>query len=76
MAEVIVSKWGNSLALRIPKSHAKQCNISAGQTVETTVEGNSITIRPKYTLEQMMQEMTPENRHEEQGDISCEMEQW
>lgn len=71
-----IKKWGNSLALRIPKLYVKEINLKEGTDVELKVEENKIIIssrkkkrktRKKYTLEELVSRITPENRH---GEIS------
>jgi antitoxin MazE len=63
----VVAKWGNSLAIRIPKSVAEQAQVTEGISIEFTVEGNSIIITPqkrkKYTLDELLEGMTPEQFH-------------
>jgi antitoxin MazE len=63
-----VTRWGNSLAVRIPKPLAEQVDIAEGCEVELTVVDGAITIRPKarsYSLEELLEQVTPENRHDE-----------
>ena len=61
-----VAKWGNSLAIRIPLSLAKQIDINAGSEILLSVENNQLLIRKKeYLLEELLQQITPENIHEE-----------
>lgn len=61
-----VSRWGNSLAIRIPKTYAKRAGLEEGAAVELTARGDSITIRkPEYTLEGLLAGVTPENVHAE-----------
>ncbi len=65
----VVAKWGNSLAIRIPKSVAEQAQVTEGISIEFTVEGNSIIITPqkrkKYTLDELLEGMTSEQFHPE-----------
>ncbi len=65
----VVAKWGNSLAIRIPKSIAEQAHVTEGIGIDFFVEGNSIIITPqkrrKYTLDELLEGMTPENFHSE-----------
>jgi antitoxin component of MazEF toxin-antitoxin module len=42
--KVQVQKWGNSLALRIPKSFAIESNIGQGSTVEVSLENGRIIV--------------------------------
>ncbi|PIG91771.1 AbrB/MazE/SpoVT family DNA-binding domain-containing protein [Gloeocapsopsis sp. IPPAS B-1203] len=68
MADQIVTKWGNSLGIRIPSAIAKQIHIEEGATVIFTVVDGGIMIQPqrrKYTLEELLEGMTPNNFHSE-----------
>lgn|SRR5690625_2795851 len=71
MSTVTAQKWGNSLGIRIPKEAAERIGIDQGSEMELHVIGNeSITLKPKrsqkkYTLEELLAKVTPENRHEE-----------
>jgi antitoxin MazE len=61
-------KWGNSLAVRLPKSVAEECGITADSPVEVSRENDLIVIRPvkkKFSLEKLLAEVTPENMHSE-----------
>lgn len=65
----VVAKWGNSLAVRIPRNVAEQAHITEGTDITFTVSGNSIVITPKtrkkYTLDELLEGMTPEKFHQE-----------
>jgi antitoxin MazE len=65
----VVAKWGNSLAIRIPRAVAEQAHITEGTGMDITVEGNSIIFTPrkrkKYTLDELLEGMTPEKFHPE-----------
>lgn len=66
--KVQVQKWGNSLALRIPKSFAIETHIDEGSTVEMTLGKNEIVMRPtkkELTLESLLADITDENLHGE-----------
>lgn len=72
MSTVIAQKWGNSLGIRIPKEAADRIGISQGSEIELYVTGseNTITLKPKrtkkkYTLEELLSQITPENQHKE-----------
>jgi antitoxin MazE len=65
---VRVTRWGNSLAVRIPKQLAEQTNITEGSEVELGVTEGAVILRPegpRYTLEELLEQVTPENRHDE-----------
>lgn len=60
-----VSKWGNSLGVRIPRSIAEQLGISEGVPVELIVEDDHLLIHKVYRLESLLAQITPENIHSE-----------
>jgi antitoxin MazE len=64
-----VQKWGNSLALRIPKSFATEVGLQNESSVEMSVANGKLIIRPvveqEVTLEQLLERVTPENLHDE-----------
>lgn len=66
---VQVQKWGNSLALRIPKSFASETELSLGSDVDLTIEDGRLVVtplsKPKHTLAELLARVTPENRHDE-----------
>lgn len=61
-------KWGNSLALRIPKLLARECGIEENTSVDIRIEQNELIIMPvrkKYSLEELLAGVTQENIHAE-----------
>ena len=61
--QVQITKWGNSLGLRLPQALASQIGIAAGQKVEVIAEGNRLVVQPAapvYRLEDLLAGMTPE----------------
>jgi antitoxin MazE len=63
-----ITRWGNSLAVRIPKALAEQTRIEEGSEVELSVADGMLTIRPRapiYRLDELLAQITPENRHDE-----------
>lgn len=63
-----IQKWGNSLAVRIPKDMAEQVDLKQGLDVEMKVTDNGIELIPKKqkpTLEELMAQITEENQHDE-----------
>jgi antitoxin MazE len=67
--ETTVSKWGNSLAVRIPLEIAKQASLNEGDSVALALTGDgAIVLRPtrrKYELSELVSRITPKNRHRE-----------
>jgi len=67
-ASTQLSKWGNSLGLRLPKAVAREVHLGEGDTVEVSVDNGTIVIRPsqpRYSLEELVRRITPKNRHNE-----------
>jgi len=66
-SETIVSKWGNSLAVRIPLAIAKQAGIAEGDCVALALSTDGgIVLRPthkRYELSELVARITPKNRH-------------
>ena len=63
-----VQKWGNSLAVRIPRPLADEVNLAENSTVDLSVRGGKLVIvpaEPELTLEMLVQAITDGNRHEE-----------
>lgn len=55
--QTTVSKWGNSLALRLPRNIAEGMKLVEGATVELKIEDGSIRVtpkRPKYKLADLL----------------------
>lgn len=70
--KVKISKWGNSLGLRLPKAAAETAGLTEGSEVDVVVEGRELRLRPTvalkpYRLEDLIAEMDrlgPENEPE------------
>jgi antitoxin MazE len=64
-----VQKWGNSLALRIPKSFAAEVGLQTDSSVEISLADGKLIIAPitksKLTLKQLLAQVTDENLHHE-----------
>jgi len=64
-----IQKWGNSLALRIPKAFAFQSKIREDEYVNLTLEENKIVIEPVegkiYSLKELVSEINKSNIHSE-----------
>jgi len=64
-----VQKWGNSLALRIPKPFAAEAGLENGASVDLHLEAGKLIISPSseapYTLDDLLQRITPKNIHGE-----------
>ncbi len=60
-----VQKWGNSLALRIPKSFATEAGLQADAAVELSLVKGKLVVQAitpqSLTLDQLLQRITDEN---------------
>jgi len=67
--ETKIQKWGNSLAIRIPKSFALDINLKQDELVDLSVDESKIIITPiggkKYSLEELLKGVTKHNLHGE-----------
>ena len=63
-----VQRWGNSLAVRIPKAFAQEVGLHSDADVEMFVRQGDLVLAPvrrEYTLEELVRGITSMNRHEE-----------
>lgn len=67
--KTVLQKWGNSLALRIPRSVVAEIAVGAGQAVNVRVNKGRIVVEPvtrkRYELSDLISAMTAKNRHAE-----------
>jgi antitoxin MazE len=66
---VRVQKWGNSLAVRIPKPLAEDAKVREGTVLNLAVSDGKVIATPvkrkKQSLKQMLANVTRENLHAE-----------
>lgn len=64
-----IKKWGNSLALRIPKLFAIDANLKINKVVDISIDKGSIIITPidekEYSLKKLLEGVTKDNLHGE-----------
>jgi antitoxin MazE len=64
-----IQKWGNSLALRIPKAFALDVQLENDSIVEVSLVDGQIVIKPvitpNWTLDQLLEGVNSENMHQE-----------
>lgn len=60
-------KWGNSLAIRVPKQVAEEAGLREKDAVEIEVRKGTLIVRPHlrrvYRLEDLLKRITPRNVH-------------
>jgi antitoxin MazE len=61
-----IAKWGNSLAVRVPKPYADELGLKPGATVEVQKDGTRLAIEtaprgkiPQYRLEDLLAQIRP-----------------
>lgn len=60
-------KWGNSIAIRIPKDMADDLHIKNNTNVSIEVVDGKLVVEPenkKLSLEELLSQVTDENRHD------------
>lgn len=64
-----LARWGNSLAVRIPRGLADELSLTYGTEVDLQVRDGALLMapvsRPRYELEDLVRGITPGNRHAE-----------
>jgi antitoxin MazE len=64
-----IKKWGNSLAIRFPKSLLTQLNLHEDEEIEISIEEGKLILspikKPKYMLDELLAQITPERLHDE-----------
>ena len=64
-----VQKWGNSLAVRIPRSYARDAQLTSGSAVDISVRDGKIVVAPAkrghYRLDELLKGVTKKNLHRE-----------
>jgi antitoxin MazE len=71
--KIAFQKWGNSLAVRVPKVVAQEIGARDGKAAEMSVQGGKLVIEPikhtrrkrRYILDELIGRITPQNRHDE-----------
>ena len=67
---VQIQKWGNSLALRIPKAYVHETNLCQGATVDIGVKERCIIVKPllekKFSLKSLLVGVNKINSYKEE----------
>lgn len=78
-----VVKWGNSLAVRVPKPIADEAKLKAGDSLEIDVDAAGAVQLHRVgrvpTLAKLVSQITPENRYGEirtGGEVGRETVEW
>ena len=69
MMQARIQRWGNSLAIRIPKPFALEIGLEQNTLVTVSISDGKLllepVVEPKYSLEQLLADVTDANRHHE-----------
>ena len=69
MMQARVQRWGNSLAVRIPKPFALEVGLEQNSVVTVSISKGKLILepmlKPQYTLKQLLAEITTDNLHHE-----------
>lgn len=64
-----IQKWGNSLALRIPRPFAAEIGLEENSRVDLTLQDGKLVVTRvpprRFTLDGLLAEVTDENLHRE-----------
>ena len=65
--QTTAQKWGNSLAIRVPKRLAEEAGLREKDCVEIEVQEGALVVRPQprrvYKLKDLVKGITPRNVH-------------
>ncbi len=83
MGEVVVkatiARWGNSLAVRLPKEALLRAQLDEGNVVDVTVQNGAISLVPRHdepSRAELVAAIAPENLHGETFDRIRGAEIW
>jgi antitoxin MazE len=69
MMKTRVQKWGNSLAVRIPKAFADEVNLSIESEVDLSIHDDKIVLSPvrrrKFRLQELVDQIRDDQLHGE-----------
>ena len=68
MPKAQLARWGNSLAVRIPKAVAEQARLQEGDSIVIKTVDGHVELHPAEripTLEELVTQITLANRHKE-----------
>jgi len=64
-----IQKWGNSLALRIPKSFAAEIGLGQNSSIQLMIKEGTLVVtperEPQWRLEELLEKVSEANIHRE-----------
>ncbi len=73
-----ISKWGNSQALRFPKSVLKELDLSIGDKVKFLIQDDKIILEPvkKYDIKELVKKIPSDYKPYEEFNDKSGLEEW
>jgi antitoxin MazE len=68
MMQARIQKWGNSLAIRIPKPFAQEIGLEQNSLVTVSISEGKLLLeplKPSFKLEELLAKVTPDNLPQE-----------
>jgi antitoxin MazE len=65
--QTAVAKWGNSLAIRLPRNIVSELRLHQGTPVELRAEAGRLVVRParpRYRLAELLAQANPGDHHD------------
>ncbi|NQY23063.1 MAG: AbrB/MazE/SpoVT family DNA-binding domain-containing protein [Campylobacteraceae bacterium] len=78
----IISSWGNSQGLRVPKHIMKELNLSIGDKMNIVIEDEKIVLEPikqtriKYNINDLVKQLPSDYKVNEEFDNKTGLEEW
>jgi len=64
-----VQKWGNSLAIRVPRPFAEELGLRQNSDIDLLLAQKELVVKPvsspRFSLDELLSEVTETNRHHE-----------
>jgi len=77
----IISKWGNSQGLRLPKSIVKDLGLSVGDELKIITKDNKVILEPikhkkKYNIHDLVKKIPKDYKAYEEFETKMGIEEW
>ena len=78
----IISKWGNSQGLRLPKSIVKDLNLSIGDELKIITKNNKVILEPikkqkkRYNIHALVKKVPKDYKPHEEFETKMGIEEW
>jgi antitoxin MazE len=77
----IISKWGNSQGLRLPKSVIKDLDLAIGDELKIITKDNKVILEPvthkkKYNIHDLVKKVPKDYKAKEEFETKMGIEEW